>query len=150
MKVICNTCKKEFDKRPSRVKEHNYCSEKWSQESRKLGKEVACSECGKKVYKNRKDIKDSESGHLFCSQSCSATYFNKNRIDGNHHNYKGENVLEYKLKALRKYGNKCNRCGFDSNVKILQVHHKDYNKKNNDIGNLEVLCPNCHCEEHYG
>lgn len=26
----------------------------------------------------------------------------------------------------------------------LEVHHKDGNKKNNEISNLEILCPNCH------
>ena len=27
---------------------------------------------------------------------------------------------------------------------ILQVHHKDDNKKNNDFSNLITLCPKCH------
>jgi predicted HNH restriction endonuclease len=31
----------------------------------------------------------------------------------------------------------------------LNVHHKDWNHENNDLGNLELLCPNCHSEEHY-
>lgn len=44
--------------------------------------------------------------------------------------------------------NKCERCGYDKYIKILGVHHIDRNRNNNSIQNLEVLCPNCHSEEH--
>ena len=44
--------------------------------------------------------------------------------------------------------NKCERCGFDKSPQILGVHHKDRNRKNNEMINLEVLCPNCHSMEH--
>lgn len=43
----------------------------------------------------------------------------------------------------------CNRCGYSSNPEILVVHHVDRDRKNNDVNNLEVLCPNCHALEHY-
>jgi len=42
----------------------------------------------------------------------------------------------------------CERCGYDAVPKILGVHHKDRNRNNNEIFNLEVLCPNCHSLEH--
>ena len=29
---------------------------------------------------------------------------------------------------------------------IIQLHHKDGNKKHNHIENLEMLCPNCHTQ----
>ncbi|MBI3573571.1 hypothetical protein HY090_00790 [Candidatus Kaiserbacteria bacterium] len=29
------------------------------------------------------------------------------------------------------------------------MHHKDRNRNNNSLGNLELICPNCHYEEHY-
>jgi 5-methylcytosine-specific restriction endonuclease McrA len=44
--------------------------------------------------------------------------------------------------------NQCNRCGFDKESKVLGVHHKDRNRNNNKMSNLEVLCPNCHSLEH--
>jgi 5-methylcytosine-specific restriction endonuclease McrA len=43
---------------------------------------------------------------------------------------------------------KCERCGYDDKPGILQVHHKDRDRENNALSNLEVLCPNCHAEEH--
>jgi hypothetical protein len=42
----------------------------------------------------------------------------------------------------------CERCGYSEEVGILVIHHKDRNRDNNDLGNLAVLCPNCHALEH--
>lgn len=39
----------------------------------------------------------------------------------------------------------CEKC---SSVHNLTVHHKDENKKNCDLSNLQVLCRKCHNEEH--
>ena len=42
----------------------------------------------------------------------------------------------------------CQRCGYNNEPLILGIHHKDRNRHNNDISNLEILCPNCHSLEH--
>lgn len=42
---------------------------------------------------------------------------------------------------------KCECCGreiWQSKPIPLEVHHKDGNKYNNELDNLEILCPNCH------
>jgi hypothetical protein len=42
---------------------------------------------------------------------------------------------------------KCEKCGLNEwlGQKIpLELHHKDGNRFNNDITNLEINCPNCH------
>jgi hypothetical protein len=44
-------------------------------------------------------------------------------------------------------GHKCECCGLEKwneNPIPLEVHHKDGDHLNNELENLEVLCPNCH------
>ncbi|MCC6934479.1 MAG: HNH endonuclease [Candidatus Yanofskybacteria bacterium] len=53
-----------------------------------------------------------------------------------------------KMRLLRERGRTCERCGYDK-PEILQVHHKDRDRSNNDLANLALICPNCHYEEHY-
>lgn len=49
------------------------------------------------------------------------------------------NILEYKCE--------CGLEGFWANKKlVLQLHHKDGNRKNNLKENLQFLCPNCHSQ----
>lgn len=43
----------------------------------------------------------------------------------------------------------CQRCGWNVEPAILELHHKDRNRKNNHITNLTVICPNCHALDHY-
>lgn len=42
---------------------------------------------------------------------------------------------------------KCEKCGLEKWLGEdipVEIHHKDGNKLNNTLDNLEVLCPNCH------
>jgi len=56
-------------------------------------------------------------------------------------------IGDYRKRALKHYGIKCNRCPIED-IRILLVHHKDRNRKNNEIDNFEILCRNCHTIEH--
>lgn len=53
-----------------------------------------------------------------------------------------------KIRLLKARGKICEKCGYDK-YEILQIHHKDKNRSNNNLDNLELICPNCHFEEHY-
>ncbi|HBL39700.1 TPA: hypothetical protein DDZ10_03465 [Candidatus Uhrbacteria bacterium] len=53
-----------------------------------------------------------------------------------------------KVRLAKRRGKTCERCEY-GNYKILHVHHKDRDRKNNELDNLELICPNCHAEEHY-
>lgn len=44
---------------------------------------------------------------------------------------------------------RCSRCSWDKIPKALHVHHIDRDRKNHSLENLEVLCANCHQEEHW-
>jgi hypothetical protein len=147
-------------------------------EQYKRNSNTSCLICGKKIYRRPAEIEKS-TGRVFCSISCYGKScrkeipclvcgklilagFNKktcSRICANKHR-KG---IKYKLnrpkdkvktqrliktRLLQIKGNKCERCGFDK-YQILQVHHKDKNRNNNNLDNLEIICPNCHFEEHY-
>lgn len=56
------------------------------------------------------------------------------------------------LKRIVKFRIKpyvCECCGLSSwnNKPIsLELHHKDGNRRNNKLSNLEILCPNCHSQ----
>ena len=63
--------------------------------------------------------------------------------------FKPENApSKYRHTALSVKNQKCERCGYDKHPEILVVHHRDRNRKNGTKENLELLCPNCHEEEH--
>lgn len=55
-----------------------------------------------------------------------------------------DNALKEQIRFRDKY--KCRICGCSQieNGRQLDIHHKDYNKKNNDINNLIALCIRCH------
>lgn len=138
-----------------------------------------CSLCKIPIYRRPKELKD-RAGVAYCSmvcyglscrkeqpcivcgvfilagmnkKTCSRACANKNRSGST---YKGRPLKDkvttsrvLKAKIILERGAKCERCGFQSE-RILQVHHKDRDRSNNNMANLELICPNCHCEEHYG
>lgn len=60
-------------------------------------------------------------------------------------------IQSYKLRnrlfAENIFEKRCCRCGLTEWLGQpipLELHHKDGNKKNNSLDNLEILCPNCH------
>lgn len=69
---------------------------------------------------------------------------------------KGEQLKDWsdytRVSYLKKHliqlkGHKCERCNLEKwldNLIPLEVHHKDGNRTNNHLDNLEILCNNCH------
>jgi len=83
-----------------------------------------------------------------CSRYCANKHRKGIKYKSNSPKDKVKTQRLLKIRLLRRKGNKCERCGFGK-YQILQIHHKDKNRDNNNLDNLELLCPNCHCEEHY-
>jgi len=86
------------------------------------------------------------------AKTCSRACANKNRV-GVHYRTgsqkdKVNDERTIKLRVFASRGEVCERCGYDKKV-ILNVHHRDRDHGNNEMSNLELLCPNCHAEEHY-
>lgn len=134
--------------------------------------------CGKPIYRRPSIIKAS-GGKVFCSmacygvscrrerpckvcgkpilaslnkKTCSRTCANINRIGIKYtgrplkDKVKTQKILKERLGSAR--GKICERCGYNK-FEIIQIHHKDRDRKNNNLKNLELVCPNCHYEDHF-
>jgi len=62
--------------------------------------------------------------------------------------------LKARLEALGRDNCTCVECGINEIEHLrkfkrgLEVHHKDKNKRNNGLRNLETLCMSCHSKKH--
>jgi len=149
-KGSCSRCGRTIYKRSIHFKLHkrNYCSTECQSEDSRKGKSLSCSECGALVYRSPSQLKQSKSGNVFCSRTCATKFHNKNlKIGAKHPNYTN-GLGSYRGRALKKYGEQCYLCGYDTYKEVLEVHHIDKDRNNNKLDNLVVLCSNCHKEEH--
>lgn len=103
-----------------------------------------CALCGTKFERIKLSV--SKSGLRFCSRKCKdegqKLKYNLKDIWPNHYD---TGIPDYRQLGIEYYGKSCLRCGFD---KAVVVHHRDRNRQNNQVSNLEVLCYNCHAIEH--
>jgi hypothetical protein len=135
------------------MKTKNYCSAICLSESKRTGKMVNCHMCLTETYKARRELDSSKSGYYFCSRQCSLDYNYKER-DGRSPNWK-DGTFAYRSKALLHYGVICSnkQCeirasGIVLNENMIDIHHIDRDRKNDDISNLMPLCKWCHVLYH--
>lgn len=67
-----------------------------------------------------------------------------------HHSYKS-GIGTYQKIGRELLGNSCERCGckIDKSKSFSWcTHHRDHNRLNNNISNLELLCKKCHQHHH--
>jgi len=136
----CFVCKKAIYRRPIELERSGgkaYCSQACYGIS--CRKEKACIICNKLIL--------SSLNRITCSRKCSNVYRKGIKYKIGRPKDKVEEIRSIKIRLLSIRGEKCERCGYNKS-KILQVHHKDRNRKNNDFKNLEIICPNCHYEIH--
>lgn len=159
--VYCLNCQQAFEVKLSELKRNNgkYCSIKCSsisignikkQKNLIIKKpNVQCSYCKKTFYLNESKKKRSKSGLYFCCREhkdISQRIGGIKQIQPPHYTSIG---TDYRNIALRGKEQKCERCNYNKLIEILEVHHKDRNRDNNNISNLQILCPTCHMEEHF-
>lgn len=134
----CAVCKKEIYRRPYQLNGNVFCSHRCNGNFRKKV-ERKCS-CGVVLSGNK----------ARCSRSCA----NKNRAGIryriNQPRNKAERIKRLKIQLVEIRGPKCERCPY-ALVEILQVHHIIQRKDggSDELENLELICPNCHAEEHF-
>lgn len=101
--------------------------------------EKFCETCEKPftvmARKNEKRYKKSR----FCSRSCA------NSVGGKAKSEKyGLGDKQYRKIAFSVYKHECEVCSYNELPDVLQVHHIDSDRNNNDVKNLVILCPTCH------
>ena len=145
-KVQCVVCGKEYEIELKRYNAKNkegsafYCSKDCYHHKGSV--QCNCANCGKEIWKTKSQLARSKTGNVYCSRSCATSKNNTLFKTGeNHPNYVGN---DYRQKALYAYEHKCAICGYNEDQRILEVHHKDENRSNNELSNLIILCPNCH------
>lgn len=140
--TICIICEKPIYRRKYEIKRNNgrvFCSTICYGKS--LRKEAPCLVCGTPILAT------------FNKKTCSRACANRHRAGIKYklslpRKDKVVNERMLKLRLLKSRANTCEGCRYNK-IEILHVHHKDRNHQNNNLENLQLLCPNCHYEEHY-
>ena len=147
----CLICRTEFYIKPSHQKKGwgKYCSSSCRAKAQLNGKYVFCYICNKQIYRSQKDLRSSNSGKFFCGKSCQTIWRNTILFTGeNSANWiHGRSVYRKILERTNK-DKICALCKAND-FRVLIVHHKDKNRKNNNIDNLVWLCHNCHYLVHH-
>jgi hypothetical protein len=90
----------------------------------------------------------------YCSIQCKNDYEHKQRVEKwlvtGDTGYKSDKTPRFIIRYLTDtYGHKCDVCEiteWQNNPIVLELEHRDGNSKNNYLGNLCLICPNCHSQ----
>lgn len=153
LSVICYQCGKEFYRERRKIKKYNFCSIECSGKNRRKRMKINCSYCGKEFEILINKYINSRNKKFFCVRKCKD---NAQRLNSDNpcleirpkHYGTGTNI-NYRDLAISNNGARCERCGYEENINGLVVHHRNKNREDNNLGNLEVLCGTCHLIEHY-
>jgi hypothetical protein len=148
--LTCQYCGKCFERSDKIIKMNErrghksiFCSNDCSAKSRVSRSTYVCAspQCFNEIFRTPREYAQ---GRVFCSKSCA----NKQRVGNRHPLYKN-GIGGYRERALQFYGSECTLCGYNIE-QVLQVHHRDGDRSNNAIDNLDVLCPTHHQEYEVG
>ncbi len=149
--IICLNCNGEFKKNELKdgikiAERTKFCSKSCStiysnkNGNRKRKYRPKCLNCENKV----------SGGEFYCSYKCMTLYKNNiliNKIKNNDTSLLSAKMIKKGLLLI--HGDKCMKCGWNeinekSGKVPIEMNHKDGNSENNDLKNVELLCPNCH------
>ncbi len=148
LKIKCDYCGNIFFRQKRFYKflnEKQFCSPTCKGLYNETIIKITCAHCKKEFTRSVNKLKNSKSGIYFCCRACkdkAQSYIKE--IQPNHY---GTGESNYRSKALNNLPNKCDICGI-SDKDVLIVHHRDKNRDNNSIKNLQILCANCHLKIH--
>ena len=156
---LCSVCRKK--RRIKRLELAN------ANKHKTIGKEIPCRNCGS-LFKTKgpaslycevcgPNIRKEKDKQLYDKYNKakgvkvgigSGNYYG--RFNKNHPSYK-TGVSWYRDLVLRNKPHFCERCSCEidfSNSYKWCVHHKNHDRTNNNLDNLELLCKRCHQLEH--
>lgn len=140
----CEVCGATYYAPSHRLAKRRFCSLDCTRKGTRTRETLTCAWCQTPFERIPSKLDRSKYGLSFCSRDC------KNKaqsIDGIEsirpgHFTTGKSV--YRQRAIKEYGAKCRQCGYDQCEAMLDVDHKDNNRANNALDNLDVLCVWCH------
>ncbi len=153
----CPQCNKKFD---ALIKEHRrgnakFCSRSCGSKFNNRLKQIpntTCSYCNKSFYRKASKKNTGKSGLLFCCREhkdlAQRIKSGFPEIQPSHYG-DGTRSCKYRDLAFKNLPHQCNTCGWNNYIEVLLVHHIDHNRSNNNLSNLEILCPTCHDMHHY-
>ena len=141
--LTCEHCKSPYQRR----RQTRFCSLKCSAGVQKKEAEgvASCAQCGKEIRRAAKRLAIPVSGLSFCDRVCKAL---AQRVEGGQPDVQpphyGTGKTIYRPRAFKAYGKVCLNCGYSRHERMLDVHHIDSDRSNNELDNLVVLCVWCH------
>lgn len=120
-------------------------------------KQLFCVVCNEKLFGQKQK---------YCSNKCKQKdHYYRVKHQTNTYHSQTVRALSRKLQLVEMLGGKCSKCGYDKNLSALHFHHIDPSQKNFKLGmrilsnkrmefileelkKCELLCANCHAEEH--
>lgn len=142
VKLHCLECDYEWDANPqtflytNKKGKNHLCPNCGHSKKQK----VLCAWCGKEIERTPSQIEKNKSGFFYCCKEHGNLHKNFLRREAG----EWKDGKNYRLKAFNAYDHKCAICGWNEDERILEVHHIDENRENNEIDNLVILCPTCH------
>lgn len=147
----CKHCNQAFDMNASQRANHSrWCNknpkrndwDKQKQANRNFGKhtdfKVECHNCNDEFTVNEREKLFPQKERYFCSLQCANATGGKAKREK-------YGLKQYASIAKSYYEEKCVVCGYNE---VIDVHHIDENRQNNDPRNLVILCPNHHALLH--
>lgn len=122
------TCSLECSQKYQDAKRREITVRKWDQTPR------ACLECGKSYVPGRYSWRRQK----YCTKNCAMRVAHRRQPQRKSRNL----PVSLRRATLQRASHCCQRCGSDT-LK-LEVHHRDWDWRNNDLSNLVVLCRICH------
>lgn len=159
VKINCLHCNKEVFVEQKEINRgqgkfcNRSCSAKYNGTKRIKPKipNVMCAYCHKNFYLSPSKQHNSKSGLFFCCRDHKDAAQRIGGIKEIMPSHYGDTLKDYRCLVYKVAGKPkiCERCGYDKHEAAIIVHHKDRDRENNDLDNLEVLCANCHAIEHW-